>query len=441
MTRTTAQQSTDSVIPAPETFPVLQTAERSQASRHEPPGRIEPPPRRGKGRLIALLILIAVVLAGAVYWYYQQQPAPITANTAPPPTVTVSAPVHKQIVEWQEFTGQFAAVESVEVRARVSGFLTEIHFTDGQIVKKGDLLFVIDPRPFEIARDSAAAQIVQAQARLDLANRQVARAAELRTNDTIAVSTYDQRLQEMRTAQGALDEARAALRDAQLNLEFSRVVAPMNGRIGRHLVSVGNLVTGGTGGSTTLLTTIVALDPIQFYFDASEADYLSYQRAIADGRLSSARDGRVPAFVRLTDETQWTREGRLDFVDNQIDRGAGTIRVRAIFPNPNFVVAPGQFGRLRMPASEPHDAILVPDEAIVTDQSRKLVMVVRDDGTVEARPVRPGPMQDGLRILRSGLKPDERIVINGLTRARPGATVTPQPGAIEAAGQSGEEGR
>jgi RND family efflux transporter MFP subunit len=327
------------------------------------------------------------------------------------------------------------------VRARVSGYLTEIHFTDGQIVKKGDPLFVIDPRPFEIARDSAAAQIVQAQARLDLANRQVARAAELRNNGTIAVSTYDQRLQEMRTAQGALDEARAALREAQLNLEFSRVTAPMSGRIGRHLVSVGNLVTGGTGGGTTLLTTIVSLDPIQFYFDASEADYLSYQRAIADGRLSSARNGQVPAFVQLTDETRWTREGRLDFVDNQIDRGAGTIRVRAIFPNPNFVVAPGQFGRLRMPASEPHDAILVPDEAIVTDQSRKLVMVVHDDGKVEARPVRPGPMQDGLRILRSGLKPDERIVINGLIRARPGATVTPQPGAIETAAQSGGEGQ
>jgi RND family efflux transporter MFP subunit len=440
MTRTTAQQSTDSVTPAPETFSVLQTAERSQASRHEPAGRTEPPLRRGKGRLIGLLILIAGVLAGAAYWHYRQSPAPLTANTTPP-TVTVSVPVYKQIVEWQEFTGQFAAAESVEARARVSGYLTEIHFTDGQIVKKGDLLFVIDPRPFEIARDSAAAQIVQAQARLDLANRQVARAAELRLNDTVAVSTYDQRIQEMRTAQGALDEARAVLREAQLNLEFSRVTAPMSGRIGRHLVSVGNLVTGGTSGNTTLLTTIVSLDPIQFYFDASEADYLSYQRAIADGRLSSARDGRVPAFVRLTDETQWTREGRLDFVDNQIDRGAGTIRVRAIFPNPNFVVAPGQFGRLRMPASEPHDAILVPDEAIVTDQSRKLVMVVRDDGTVEARPVRPGPMQDGLRILRSGLKPDERIVINGLTRARPGTTVTPQPGAIETAGQSGEEGR
>src|SRR3954470_11193038 len=422
-------------------LPVSSEAERSQALNYGPVGRAEPPRRHGRGWLVVLLILIAVVLAGAAYWYYRQPAAPVTANTAPPPTVTVSAPVQKQIVEWQEFTGQFAAVESVEVRARVSGYLTEIHFTDGQIVKKGDLLFVIDPRPFEIARDSAAAQIVQAQARLDLASRQVARAAELRVNDTVAVSTYDQRLQEMRSSQGALDVANAALRDAQLNLEFSRVMAPMSGRISRHLVSVGNLVTGGTGGNTTLLTTIVSLDPIQFYFDASEADYLSYQRAIADGRLSSARNGRVPASVRLSDETEWTREGQLDFVDNQIDRGSGTLRVRAIFPNPKLLVAPGQFGRLRMPASEPHEAILVPDEAIVTDQSRKLVMVVRDDGTVETRLVQPGPMQDGLRILRSGLKLDERIVINGLTRARPGAKVTPQPGAIETAAQSGGDGR
>jgi RND family efflux transporter MFP subunit len=235
----------------------------------------------------------------------------------------------------------------------------------------------------------------------------------------------------MRDAAAGVEAAKATLRSAELDLEFTHITAPLSGRVGRHEVSIGNLVTGGAGGTTTLLTTIVSLDPIHFVFDMSEADYLSYQRAVTAGKLGSTRDGKLPAEVRLTDETSWTRRGHLDFVDNQIDRTAGTIRARAVFPNPDNFITPGQFGRLRLPGSEPYEALLLPDAAIVTDQSRKIVMIVRDDGTVEARVVRPGPMIDGLRVIREGLNAGDRIVINGLVRARPGAKVTPQPGKIE----------
>ncbi|MDB5406819.1 MAG: efflux transporter periplasmic adaptor subunit [Rhodospirillales bacterium] len=348
-----------------------------------------------------------------------------------PPPVTVSPPLKKSVVEWDEYTGQFTAVDSVEIRARVSGYLTEIHFQDGQFVKQGDLLLVIDPRPFEIARDSAQAQLAQAQAKLELANRQLQRTTQLRQSDFAPASTFDERQQAMRDAAAGIDASKAALRSAELDLEFSHITAPLTGRVGRHEVSIGNLVTGGAGGGTTLLTTIVSLDPIHFIFDMSEADFLSYQRAVASGKLGSTRDGKLPAEVRLTDEKTWTRRGVLDFVDNQIDRSAGTIRARALFPNPDNFVTPGQFGRLRLPGSEPYEALLVPDAAIVTDQSRKIVMVVKDDGTVEARVVRPGPIIDGLRVVRDGLKAEDRIVIDGLMRARAGAKVTPQPGKIE----------
>ncbi len=375
--------------------------------------------RLAGGTAVLSAVLCFVSLSGAV------------AQNAAPPPVTVSAPLQRNIVEWDEFTGQFAAVDYVELRARVSGYLTEIHFTDGDIVKQGDLLFVIDPRPFEIARDSAQAQIAQGQARLDLANAQLQRTTELRRSDFAPQSTLDERRAEMRGATAALDLARAAVRSAELDLEFTHITAPVAGRVGRHQVSIGNLINGGASGTTTLLTTIVSLDPIHFFFDMSEGDYLSYQRAVAGGKLGSTRESSLLAEVRLTDETEWKRQGILDFVDNSVDRGAGTIRARAVFANPEFFITPGQFGRLRLPGSERYEAILIPDSAIVTDQSRKIVMTVKDDGTVEPRVVRPGPIVDGLRVIRDGLGPKDRIIINGLVRARPGAKVTPQPGQIE----------
>ena len=354
------------------------------------------------------------------------------APAAPP--VTVARPVQRELIEFDEYTGQFAAVDFVEIRARVSGYLQSINFTDGQLVKKGDLLFVIDPRPFEIARDQAKAQLAQAEARLDLANRQLQRAAELRQRDFASGSTFDERQQEMRVAAAAVDTAKAQIRSAELDLEFSHIAAPIAGRIGQHEVSVGNLVTGGAGGATTLLTTIVSLDPIYLVFDMSEADYLAYERAAAKGNLGDTRENKPLVEARLADEKQWSRRGLLDFLDNQVNRSSGTIRARGIIPNPGLFLTPGQFARLRIPASDRYGAILVPDSALVTDQARKLVMTVKEDGTVVPKEVRPGPTtDDGLRIIRAGLSPDDRIVIDGLMRARPGAKVTPQPGKIDAA--------
>lgn len=395
--------------------------------------------------LASLFLLLAAGFAGwtALRPDARAQPA---AAAAPPPPVTVSPPMKRDVVEWDEYTGQFAAIEHVELRARVSGYLQSISFEEGQMVQRGDLLFVIDPRPFEAAAAQARAQLAEAQARIELADRQLARAGQLRERDFVAASTYDERVQEQRIAKAAMESARATIRAAELNLEFTRITAPVSGRIGRREVSVGNLVTGGANGNTTLLTTIVSQSPIYFDFDMSEAQHLAYERAIADGRLKSTQDG-IEVRAQLADETDWPRTGLLDFMDNQIDRTSGTIRVRARFPNdgearhpdtgqPLLPATPGQFGRIRVPGSERYEALLIPDAAIVTDQARKIVMTVSEDGTVAPKPIRPGPMFDGLRIVRSGLTAEDRIVINGLMRARPGAKVTPQPGEIKAAGEA-----
>ncbi len=390
--------------------------------------------RRGRRWWVAGFGVLLLAGAAVAAWQFARtEPADAGAAVAAvsPPTVTVSQPLYQEIVEWDEYTGQFAAVEYVELRARVSGYLDSIHFEDGQIVRRGDPLFVIDPRPFEIALAQAKSQLAEATARLELANRQLARAGELRKNDFVAESTYDERAEEMRAASAAVDSARAQVQAAELDLEFTRITAPVDGRIGTHEVSIGNLITGGSNGNTTRLTTIVSLDPIYFIFDVSEANFLAYQRAIADGRLKSVSEGSVAVYARLPDEEDWRHGGVLDFVDNQVDRTAGTMRLRAVFTNPDLFITPGQFARLRMPGSEPYKAILVPDEALVTDQSRKLVMTVKADGTVEPRVVRPGPRELGLRIIREGLEPTDTVIIDGLMRARPGAKVTPQPGKIE----------
>jgi RND family efflux transporter MFP subunit len=383
------------------------------------------------------LATIVLRLAALIFVVASCFPVGILAADAPaaPPAVTVSQPIRRELAEWDEYTGQFAAKEYVEIRARVSGYLTEIHFADGQIVKEGDLLFVIDPRPYEATLAAARAQLAQANAQVDLATQQLNRSAELRKKDFEPASNYDQRVSDLKVATAATESAKAAIRSAELNVGFTRITAPLTGRISNHQVSVGNLVSGSDSAATPALTTIVSLDPIYFYFDMSEGDYLTYQRATAAGKLDEARDSS-PVYVRLTDETEWPRRGLLNFIDNQVDRGAGTIRARATFANSDFFVTPGQFGRIRIAASERYNAILIPDGAVVTDQSRKVVMTVKDDGTVEPKVVRPGPMtDDGLRIIRSGLAPTDRVIINGLVRARPGAKVTPQPGKIETAAQ------
>lgn len=357
--------------------------------------------------------------------------AAMAQTTPPPPPVTISPPLQKEIVEWDQFTGQFQAVDFVEIRARVAGYLTEIHFQDGQTVKKGDLLFVIDPRPYEAALASIRAQLSQAEAQVGLAQAQLNRSAELRKRDFEPASTFDQRLSDLKVATAAVEAAKAAIRTAELNVEFTRITAPITGRISRHQVSIGNLISGGDGGAATLLTTIVSLDPIYFNFDMSEADYLAYQRASAKGLMRSTRDNSVAVSLHLTDEKGWPHEGRMNFVENQVDRLSGTIRVRALFPNANLLFTPGQFGRIRIPGSEPYQALLIPDAAVVTDQSRKIVLTLNDENVVVPKIIRPGPSYEGLRIVRSGLQPSDKIIINGLMRARPGTKVAPKPGTIE----------
>ena len=406
------------------------TDARGSSSVHEPArsdGRPWNRLKRARPAIVALIALAALPFApeGALL-----RGSALAQSASAPPMVTVSAPLRKEITEWQEFTGQFEAVDYVEIRARVSGYLTEIHFQDGQIVKQGDLLFVIDPRPYQATLASAKAQLAQASAQVDLATRQLDRSADLRKKDFEPAANYDQRVAELKVAAASAEAAKAAIQSAELNVEFTRIMAPVTGRISNHLVSIGNLVSGGEGSATTLLTTIVSLDPIRFDFDMSEADYLAYQRATAKGLMKSTRDNSVSAALRLTDEKGWPHEGHIDFVDNQVDRRSGTIRVRAEFANKDFFLTPGQFGRIRIPGSEPYEALLVPDAAVVTDQSRKIVMTVKEDGTVEPKIVRPGPSYENLRIIRSGLQPSDRVIIDGLLRARAGAKVTPQPGAI-----------
>jgi RND family efflux transporter MFP subunit len=355
----------------------------------------------------------------------------VFAQAPQAPQVTVSTPLVQDVTEWLEYTGQFAAVDYVEIRSRVSGFLTELQFKDGQMVKKGDLLLVIDPRPYEIELQQAEAQRDSAAAQLEYSTRDVSRGAALRQSDTLAASSYEQRVQQMKTSAAALNAANAAIRQAQLDLEFSHVTSPIAGRVGNHQVSVGNLVIGSASTTNqTLLTTIVSLDPVLFNFDMSESDFLAYQRAINEGHLGSPREHGTMAQVRLDDEQEWKRTGQIDFVDNQIDRGSGTIRVRATFPNSDLLITPGQFGRLRLPISEPHSALLIPDAAVTTDQSRKVVMTVDAEGKVIPKPVQLGPIVDGLRVIRSGLDPADKVVIDGFARARAGTKVTPQMGQI-----------
>lgn len=345
----------------------------------------------------------------------------------PPPEVTVATPLVRRLTEWDEFTGRFEPVQEVEIRARVSGYVEEIHFQDGQVVERGQILFAIDPRPYEATVDRLRAEIQQAEAQLQLAQLDQGRTQRLVSTSAAARATLDQRDAELASAQGSLAAAQAQLREAELDLGFTQVLAPFRGRISDRRVDVGNLVD-----SQTLLTTIVQLDPIYLTFDMSESDFLAYQRAVQRGELPSTRDNKTLVAAHLVDEEDWPHQGTMDFVDNVVDRGSGTIRGRAVFPNREGLITPGQFGRIRIPGSPEYDAILVPDAAIMTDQSRRMVLTVDAEGTVQPRIVRPGPSQPGgLRIVRQGLEPQDRIIINGLVRARPGAKVTPKDGRIE----------
>jgi multidrug efflux system membrane fusion protein len=370
------------------------------------------------------LMLIANVLAGC-------DGKPAASSGPPPPTVTVAHPLQKSITEWDEYTGRFTPLETVEIRARVSGFIDSVHFQEGQIVKKDDLLFVIDQRPYQIAVEQAKADIERAQAKLDIATQDVNRATPLIQNQTLTEREFDTRKSIQRDAAGQLASANAALKQAQLNLEWTEVRAPIAGRISDKRVDAGNLISGGQTGAT-LLSVIVSIDPIHFVFDGSETDFLHYLRLAAAGTRPSSRDAPNPVAVRLADETEFTHMGRMDFVDNAVNPKTGTIRGRAIFDNKDGFLTPGFFGRLRLFGGT-HDALLIPDGAIASDQASKIVFTVADDGTVGTKRVELGPIVDGLRVVRSGLAPTDRIVIDGLPRARPGQKVTAEDGTIKAA--------
>jgi RND family efflux transporter MFP subunit len=345
----------------------------------------------------------------------------------PPPPVTVAKAVKRSITDYDEYVGRFTAVNSVEVRARVSGYLDGLHFKDGQIVKQGDLLFTIDKRPFQNALDQARANLVQAKSNLAFTESDFTRGQQLVRDKTITDQTFEQRSQAFRNAQASVSNNEAAVRQAELDMEFTELKAPVNGRIGDRRVSPGNLVTGGTAGNTTLLATIVSIDPIQFEFTFDEASYLRYERLAKGGQDVASRGAGVNVALKLIDENDFDHQGTMDFVDNAIDRSTGTIRGRAVFANASGVFTPGMFARVRVPASPPAEALLVPDLAVGTEQARKFVLTVNAENTVVPKYVTLGPVtKDGLRVIKDGLAPDDRVIVNGLMRARPGQKVTPQ---------------
>jgi RND family efflux transporter MFP subunit len=351
-----------------------------------------------------------------------------TGSQAPkPPEVTVSQPVTQKITEWDEYTGRFDAVEEVEVQARVSGYLTKVNFTDGQEVKEGDLLFVIDPRPFERALEQAKAELNQAKVRVSNASLDVERGRPLLKSDYISKKTFDDRENIVREAQAAVKVAEARVKTAELDLSFSRITAPISGRISRTRVTPGNFVSGGkTDSSATVLTTIVTQDPIYIYFDVSENNALKYTR------LTEATGKGVPGMlgaavgVALPDEQGFPHAGKLDFLDNRLDQGTGTLRARAVIPNKEALFSPGMFARLRLQGSPEYTAVMLPDEAIGTDQANRFVYVLGPDDVPHRRIVELGPLINGLRVIRKGLGAEDWVVIRGQQRVRPDQKIMPK---------------
>jgi len=341
----------------------------------------------------------------------------------PPPTVTVAKPAKQTVNDYDEYVGRFIAVDSVEIRARVSGYLEKVLFKDGQIVKQGELLFTIDRRPFEAALAQARANLAQARANLAFATSDLARASQLVRDRTITEQTFDQRTQAKSVAEASVAAQEAAVRQAELDIQFTELKAPVTGRIGDRRVSEGNLVTGGTGGNTTLLATIVSIDPIRFEFTFDEASFLRYERL---GNAGKDRGPGIDVAVKLIDESDFAHPGKMDFVDNVIDRTSGTIRGRAALANANGVFTPGMFGRVRVPGSAPYEALLVPDTAIGSEQVRKFVLVVDNENVARTKYVTLGQLVGDLRVIKEGVSADDRVIVNGLMRARPGQKVTPQ---------------
>jgi membrane fusion protein, multidrug efflux system len=374
-------------------------------------------------RTTATVSIVALILALAACGSHAPE-------GPPPPKVTVVQPVNRDVTEWDEYTARLDAIDSVEVRPRVSGYLQSVHFVDGAMVTEGQPLFTIDPRPYVAALHRAQADVALAKSRLALAQKNLARAGDLLASHAISQEEGDIRESTVRQAQASVEEAQAVVDAATLDVEWTNVTAPVSGRVGRKLVTEGNLINGGVGTQGTLLTTIVSLDPIYAYFDADEAAFLKYSRLAQTGQRPSSREYKNPVHMALADEKDFPHEGSMDFVDNQLDRGTGTIVARAVLPNKDLMLAPGLFARLRLPGSGNYRATLMSDEAIASDQSQKFVYVVDGDGIARYRTVKVGPLIDGLRVVREGLGPEDWVVVAGLQRVKPGAKVDAQRAAI-----------
>jgi len=356
------------------------------------------------------------------------------APALPPPPVTVATPVHKEIVEWDEYTGRTEAVESVQIRPRVSGYIDQITFKEGQLVKPGDVLFVIDQRPYQAVLDQDKANLQKADAQRQLKVANFARAQQLFQNKVTSKEEYDTSVAERNQAEAEFAQAQASVNSAQLNMDFTEVKSPILGRISRQLVTRGNLVQA----DSTVLTTVVSVDPIYAYFNIDQRTAQKHFNQIQTGQLQDPRVSAMPVFLQLEGETGFPHEGVIDFVDNTYNASTGTLQIRARFQNKDASLYPDAFVRIRMAGTPKHEAILITDRAIASDQGQKFVLLVDDNSVVQARPVELGPVVDGLRVVRKGLGPDDRIIINGIANARPGSKVTAQPGDMNQflAGQS-----
>jgi RND family efflux transporter MFP subunit len=354
-----------------------------------------------------------------------------TQAAAPAPQVTVASALEREVQEWDEFTGRLEAVESVEVRPRVTGYIESVNFAEGSLVKKGDLLFVIDQRPYRAELDKAQAELARAVARAELSATDVERSEKLLGVKAVSREEYDQRLNAQREAEANVEAARAAVTTAKLNLEFTRITSPIGGRVSRAVVTAGNLVTGGSN-AATLLTTVVSIDPIYVAFEGDEQVYLKYTEMARRGDRQSSRDTANPVLMGLANEQGYPHRGAMTFVDNQVDSRTGTIRARASFDNKDGFLTPGLFARVKLLGHNSHKAVLVDDRAIGTDQSQKFVYVVDAENKVAYRGVKIGRLTDGLRIVQEGLQPGENVIVNGMQRVQPGAVVAPERVAMDA---------
>ncbi len=346
-------------------------------------------------------------------------------SAPPPPQVSVAQVLEKKVKDWDEFTGRLQAVETVEIRPRVSGYIDKVAFSEGSMVKSGDLLFVIDPRPYQAENDRAAADVKRYSTALDLARIELARVQQLKDSGAVSEEELDERKSTLASADANLAGSKAALESAALNLSFTRVTSPIAGRVSRAEVTRGNLVTGGTNGGT-LLTSVVSMDPMYLYFDADEQSYLRYTKMASSGQRPSSRDSGNPVQVGLANEEGFPHTGTMDFVDNQLNSQTGTIRARAVLPNKDGLYTPGLFARVQLLGSSEYNAILIDDRAVNTDQSQKYVLLLGANNTIEYRKVKLGRLIDGLRVVHEGLKAGDVIVVNGAQRVHPGVVVTPQ---------------